>query len=618
MKNTLLTSLAVAALATAVSASNKTLPAVSAGVFALGAVNAQPQGPLHTVNGLANSYTGWSAEGVGNITGGAANEYLIGSIRTNSWAGDLRIMSSTGTVLRTINGGTSERLGTDVTPMGLWTTDSRVDFAVSGTQGSLGNGFVDLYAGNANVNAMAVVVRIAGGPVTGLNSISFGQSIAGGAEFQGDGVPDLVVGAERDNNGSGGVYVYSGAVLRNSTGSVPRDSGSQVVAILNNLSEGNPALGSLYGKSVTIVGDLNGDGRDEFAVGAPHYSNWRGRAYVYDGQTQSLLYARTGVSGSRSGYAVANVGDTNGDGLNDLAIGAPDAFSSNNGGVGSVTVISGAFIANSTGAEVLQTTFGDDAYGAGSPNSSDLEYGASIAGMGDLNGDGMSDFIVGAFSAAAYGPDIAPAINSWPAAPAIGGDNTGAVHLVSGADGALLRQYFGPLGQLGAMGWAVGNAGDLDGDGVADMLMGGITANSFGGLVEAHSGAYTFGQAYGTAAANSTGLPSSIGATGSHSLIADQLTLTCQNLPTNEFGIFFYGLQRSDTGPNGVWIAGSNAGSIVRILNIQNSGSTGSVSIQLPLPTTSAMFGQRLMFQYWSRDGVTTAFSDAIDIGMIR
>ena len=76
--------------------------------------------------------------------------------------------------------------------MGLWTTDTRVDFAVSGTQGSSvpfvtkGNGIIDLYAGATSVNSMAVVVRISAGTAGPTeNSISFGNSIDGGAEFQG-------------------------------------------------------------------------------------------------------------------------------------------------------------------------------------------------------------------------------------------------------------------------------------------------------------------------------------------------------------------------------------------------------------------------------------------------
>lgn len=213
----------------------------------------------------------------------------------------------------------------------------------------------------------------------------------------------------------------------------------QEVATLRGASAGEH-----FGFAVAFVGDLDADGFDDFAVGAPGTANLQGRVHVYSGSTTALLYTFDGVAaGDHYGSAVCGVGDVDGDGRADLAIGAPRGvkwFNYATGG-GYVEVRSGA-----TGALVRTIT---------APPSS-LGFGAALAGGEDLNGDSVGDLIVGAPG---------------------GAGGAGAAFVHSGATGALLRTHLPPgnppaFGFGPNLGFAVAFVGDVDGDGVVEYALG--------------------------------------------------------------------------------------------------------------------------------------------------
>ncbi len=232
-------------------------------------------------------------------------------------------------------------------------------------------------------------------------------------------------------------------------------------------SEG--AGGNLFGWSVARIGDLDGDGVAEAVVGAPFFSpdangTDHGAAFVFSGSTGALLQQFL-ASGNLYdvGYSVADAGDLDGDGVDDVLVGAPESLLPGQTGRGSALVYSGA-----TGALILQVDGGGFI----------IELGLSVAGIGDLDGDGVPDLLLGA--------------------PLSSHDNgatlPGSVLLASGATGAFLQRFDGILDR-GYFGLSVAAAGDVDGDGLSDVLIGAPFADS-GGIVDAGS-AFLFSSSSG-------------------------------------------------------------------------------------------------------------------------
>ena len=195
----------------------------------------------------------------------------------------------------------------------------------------------------------------------------FGFSASNAGDVNGDGVEDLIVGVLFDDNkgtDSGSARVFSGidgTVLYNFDG----DSAGDVSG------------------TVSSAGDVNGDGFADFIVGASGDDNNgenSGIARVFSGSNGSVLYTFDGdLSGDEFGHSVSGVGDVNDDGFDDLIVGAR---SDDNNGIssGSARVFSGI------DGSVLYTFDGD---------TTNDRFGLSVSGAGDVNGDGVADFIVG-------------------------------------------------------------------------------------------------------------------------------------------------------------------------------------------------------------------------------
>jgi hypothetical protein len=202
------------------------------------------------------------------------------------------------------------------------------------------------------------------------------------------------------------------------------------------------ATGDQLGKSVAGVGDVDGDGWSDFALGAPYAdSNGvdSGSVKVISGRTGLVLFTFKGaVAGDRLGESVAGAGDVNLDGHADIIAGAP-LNDQNGSNAGMARVYSGA-----TG-QVLFTFYGDQA--------GDW-FGASVDGVGDFNNDGWPDVIVGA----PYGKS------------AVAG-NVGEARVFSGHDGSVLRTFNATTG-VTALGTTVSGAGDVDQDGWDDVIIG--------------------------------------------------------------------------------------------------------------------------------------------------
>ncbi len=268
----------------------------------------------------------------------------------------------------------------------------------------------------------------------------FGLTVAGVGDVDGDGTPDVAVGAPRDDShiaggDAGTVFVYSGA------------TGLEI-----QLFRGDSA-GEQLGRFVDAAGDVNGDGFDDYVVGAPfsdENGTSSGSAHVISGRDASVLHSFFGVAaGDEFGRNLGGAGDVDGDGTPDIAVGARLHDHGGNADAGAVYVFSGA------DGSSLQSHFGTTA---------NEQLGQWVQGAGDVNRDGFADVIAGAHLAD------------------FGGADSGRATVFSGVDGTTIWTFDG-ANAGDNLGRSVDTAGDVDGDGHADLLVGADLANGKGAAI---------------------------------------------------------------------------------------------------------------------------------------
>mgnify|MGYP006272886389 CR=1 FL=1 len=341
----------------------------------------------------------------------------------------------------------------------------------------------------------------------------FGESIASAGDVDGDGVPDIVVGAPSEGEDRPGqAHVFSGATgaaLATLTSDEPQKRGDfgigvagsangtrgvRVIVTAPRESAGDraPQGGNLYlyegasgsveddtdspnespngrfGFSIESSPDADEDGIDDVVVGAPSEvvsdePATTGRVYVLSGEDgDDLAELEPPQEGVRLfGFSAAGLPDVNGDGVPDVVVGA----------VGTSTSSQPRF------AGVVYVYSGEDErflLSVSSPNGvEDGRFGSAVAHVGDTNGDGISDFVVGA-----------------PGERTGAGNEAGRAYLFSGSNGSLLHTLDSPTGQSsGRFGESVTGSVDVNGDGTPDVLVGAPSEASSAGRVHAFSGA---------------------------------------------------------------------------------------------------------------------------------
>ncbi len=271
---------------------------------------------------------------------------------------------------------------------------------------------------------------------------AFGFSVSGAGDVNGDGYGDVIVGAVGYTNGQsqeGGAFLYTGGPLGLSAGPAWTAESDRSAAY--------------FGSSVSWAGDVNGDGYSDVIVGAQGYADgesMEGAALLFlgnaSGLSDSASWQREGnQSGAQFGFCVSGAGDVNGDGYSDVMVGAPYH---DNLGVDKGTAY--LFLGTAAGLSSSPSW-------AVAGDRNNAHFGFCVSGAGDVNGDGYSDVVVGA---EAYTDEEI---------------TEGAAYLyLGGPSGLSITPAWIKEGNANyaSFGWSVSSAGDVNGDGYSDVIVG--------------------------------------------------------------------------------------------------------------------------------------------------
>ncbi len=393
------------------------------------------------------------------------------------------------------NAGDINNDGIDDIIVGATNADGASDFASAGeayiVYGSSGT--------DREVIDLATLTATDGFAVLGEGSSSaFGYSVSDAGDINGDGIADFIVGASRETNDggrdAGAAYVIYG------TENPTRDTIdlSNLTADDGFVIQGD-GVNAFAGTSVAAAGDVNNDGIDDLIIGAEGSTTEgsriddstvvpEGAAYVIYGQAGngrdtielSDLAAEDGftingsVIGDAAGFSVAGVGDFNNDGFDDVIVGAPFNDDSDERS-GSTYLIFGQSEDRPEAIDLNDLSI-TDGFVIQANNAYD-NLGESVAGAGDLNGDGFDDLIVGAPSAN-IGGSASSAVTSGGATYIIFGFSTDAQIIVGSSDDEMLASGLGSDVVVGI----AGNNSLASHDG-ANLLIGGFDSDDItGGL----------------------------------------------------------------------------------------------------------------------------------------
>jgi hypothetical protein len=359
----------------------------------------------------------------GDVNGDGFDDVIVGTINYNSRTGRAYIffggqtMDAKADVVMTGEGNYNE-FGNSVSGAGDVNNDGYDDVVIGANSYYSDKGRAYIFFGGAKMDNVSDVV------FTGENTYNdFGSSVSGAGDVNNDGYDDVIIGASGYLSNTGRAYIYYGS------------SGMSNVAKVVITGE---STNNNFGVSISGAGDVNGDGFEDVIIGANGYNSNTGRAYIYYGGVNFDNVPDVILTGkeeqSNLGISVSGVGDVNGDGFDDVIVGGYNDYYS-----GYANLYYGGTSMDSVADLTLE---GEGEF-----------FGTVIAGAGDVNDDGYNDLIAG---------DPLYSVNKGQAYIYLGGtamDNIPDVTM-TGED---YSNYFG---------CSVSGAGDVNGDGYDDVVIG--------------------------------------------------------------------------------------------------------------------------------------------------
>src|SRR5579871_156235 len=323
----------------------------------------------------------------------------------------------------------------------------------------------------------------------------FGFSVSTAGDVNGDGYADVVVGAPGDqasvkvalltlNAKLGRVYVFYGGpsgAFDGNVNTMPTVSATLQLSasdltsnILNLSSIIGTVVNPLYGFSVSSAGDVNGDGKADILVGAPAYIdlttlNTTGRVDIFYGSSSGIATTpnrtiKGGLLNGLFGYCVSKAGDVNNDHYDDIIVGAPASLS--------VLSVGAAYIFHGGASGITATTAAAANKNLQTPGLlNQTLFGYSVSNAGDVNGDGYADVIVG--EPLSLEQTLSLQLVAIGKAHIYYGSSSGittsgATDLSSPRSPSILGTVQGNL----LFGFSVSSAGDVNCDGLADVIVG--------------------------------------------------------------------------------------------------------------------------------------------------
>ncbi|MFO0690003.1 MAG: integrin alpha [Myxococcota bacterium] len=429
--------------------------------------------------GQASTRTGTSVAGAGDVNGDGFGDVIIGSPfhshgnpnegaafvfagSASGFAGGSYLPNNANRVLESNQA--EARFGSSVASAGDVNADGYADVVVGAyayDSGQVDEGVAFVYAGSAT-GVDAEIAKLEFDQATAF----LGYSVASAGDVDADGFDDVIVGAYLANGGQadeGSAFVYHGGARGFASGPITNAS----VSMQSNQAGAN------LGFSLASAGDVNADGFDDFIVGAPGYDvapGIDGAAFVFHGSSLgfaglNLAVANATLSSDQAGFSffglhVSSAGDVNGDGFGDVIVGAP-LYSDPESQEGAAFV----FLGSSSGVGSRSSAAADARLQS---NQVDAGFGQSVGSAGDVDGDGFGDVLVGAagFDGGTVDEGAAFIFSGGPAGIAHGDTTSAATRLES--DQGASAGFF----QIPMFGLNVASAGDINGDGYGDVVVG--------------------------------------------------------------------------------------------------------------------------------------------------